>query len=266
MVSVRGAPSGHEKTPAGTGHHHSSVRPAAHAMQLYFTAAGLVSVNPSCARKGNWLASSASESTLFRPMQPCFRHPFDLPTIANRNRAEIEPLIGFFVNTLVLRTDLSGDPTFRELLQRVREVTLEAYAHQDLPFEKLVEELAPERSLAHAPVFQVMLALQNATNDERLVLPGLETVPLDIDAGVSQFDMTFFVGETPQGITGYVEYSTDLFDASTIDLESLATVRRLLDKARAAHQIDWRWVDCKPSVDHAGDADVPKGLRYQRHA
>jgi len=136
--------------------------------------------------------------------------------IAGRNRSEIEGLIGFFVNTLVLRTDLSGAPTFRELLGRVREVTLEAHAHQDLPFEKLVEVLQPERDLSHNPLFQVMFAFQNAPM-EALVLPGLTVVPLEVESKAAQFDVTLSMEETGQGLKGVVEYNTDLFDGVTIE-------------------------------------------------
>jgi amino acid adenylation domain-containing protein len=146
--------------------------------------------------------------------------------IANRNRSEIEGLIGFFVNSLVLRTDLSGNPTFRELLSRVKEVALGAYAHQDLPFEKLVEELHPERHLNQNPLFQVVFALQNAPM-EALELPGVILSPLQfVDTGTTRFDLEFHLWERKQnngvgvdsseGISGFVVYSTDLFDAATI--------------------------------------------------
>jgi amino acid adenylation domain-containing protein len=145
--------------------------------------------------------------------------------IANRNRGEIEGLIGFFVNSLVLRTDLSGNPTFRSLLSQVRDVALEAYAHQDLPFEKLVEELHPERNLNQNPLFQVVFALQNAPMSA-LELPGLTLSPLPFDTETTRFDLEFHLWErTPQnglwvnsseGISGFVIYSTDLFDDSTI--------------------------------------------------
>jgi amino acid adenylation domain-containing protein len=136
--------------------------------------------------------------------------------IANRNRAEIEGLIGFFVNTLVLRTNLAGNPSFRQLLRRIREVTLGAYAHQDLPFEQLVEELQPERHLNRNPLFDVMFALQNAPAQE-LRLPGLTLSSLSEENQAAIFDLTLSMTETEQGLLGEIEYSTDLFDSSTIE-------------------------------------------------
>lgn len=135
--------------------------------------------------------------------------------IANRNRAEIEGLIGVFVNTLVLRTDVSGDPTFRELLQRLREVTLGAYAHQDLPFEKLVEELQPDRSLSYNPVFQVMFQLRNNPMPP-LNLPGLTLSLLNVETNTTQFDLSLDLEEVGERLQASVEYSTDLFDRATI--------------------------------------------------
>ena len=113
--------------------------------------------------------------------------------IAGRNRMEIEPLIGIFVNTLVLRGDLSGNPSFRTFLGRTREAALGAYAHQDLPFERLVEELHPERDLSRSPFFQVMFVLQNAPR-EAAALAGLEVTPMPIDSGTSKFDLTLSSG------------------------------------------------------------------------
>jgi amino acid adenylation domain-containing protein len=135
--------------------------------------------------------------------------------IANRNRREIEPLIGFFVNTLVLRTDMSGNPSFAELLARVRQVTLDAYAHQDLPFEQLVEALQPERSLSHSPLFQVMFTLQN-TPLEKVELPGLTLTFLKQEGVTAKFDLTLSMSESDQGLMGAWEYNTDLFEVSTI--------------------------------------------------
>jgi amino acid adenylation domain-containing protein len=139
--------------------------------------------------------------------------------IANRTRPELEGLVGFFDNTLALRTDVSGDPGFRALLRRVREATLEAYAHQDVPFEKLVDELKTERSLSHPPVFQVMLTLQNApTTAAAPSLGGVEVRPQPVDAGTSRFDLTLILSETGGGgIGGWAEYATALFDPATVE-------------------------------------------------
>ena len=136
--------------------------------------------------------------------------------IAGRVRGEVEGLIGFFVNTMALRTDLSGDPTFRELLGRVREATLEAYAHQDLPFERVVEELQPERTLSHNPLFQVAFALQNVAM-EPVDLPGLSLRLEDVDSGTSKFDMFLEMVETGGRLRGNLEYATDLWDPASVD-------------------------------------------------
>jgi amino acid adenylation domain-containing protein/FkbH-like protein len=150
--------------------------------------------------------------------------------IANRNRAETEPLIGFFVNTLVLRTNLSGDPTFAELLRRVREVTLGAYAHQDVPFELLVEALAPERDARYTPLFQVMLVLQNARVGEAVKLAGLEVSGVGgSESGTAKFDLTLFVEERGEELGLVLEYNTDLFAARTIE-EMLESFRRLVER------------------------------------
>ncbi|UCE20078.1 MAG: amino acid adenylation domain-containing protein [Gemmatimonadota bacterium] len=135
--------------------------------------------------------------------------------VANRSRTEIEGLIGFFTNTLVLRTDLSGNPTFRELMRRAREVCLGAYTHQDVPFEKLVEELKPERNLNYSPLFQVMFVFQDETAFVP-ELPGVRVSMMQVDSGTSKFDLTLFMQEEEGGLRATVEYSSDLFDAATI--------------------------------------------------
>jgi amino acid adenylation domain-containing protein len=133
--------------------------------------------------------------------------------IAGRNRAETERLIGFFVNTLVLRSTLEDDPPFPELLARTRRTALAAYDHQDLPFEKLVDELKPERSMSHQPLFQVMLALQNAPLGKLELPGGLILEPLDLRAVMAKFDLTLSLMEGGEEISGVLEYNPDLFDA-----------------------------------------------------
>ncbi|WP_445638423.1 Amino acid adenylation domain-containing protein [Nostoc sp. DSM 114161] len=135
--------------------------------------------------------------------------------IANRNHSELEGLIGFFVNSLVLRTNFSGNPTFRELLNRVREVTLGAYSHQDLPFEKLVEELQPERDLSHHPFFEVVFSLQNTPIDA-VELPGLTLSLFEFDSKTAKLDLEFHLWRDLESLKGQVVYSTDLFDETTI--------------------------------------------------
>ncbi|MFF9573351.1 amino acid adenylation domain-containing protein [Streptomyces sp. NPDC014685] len=137
--------------------------------------------------------------------------------IAGRNRAEIENMVGFFVNTLVMRTDLSGDPAFTELLDRVKDTALGAYDHQDLPFERLVEELAPQRDLSRNPLFQAMFVLQNTPDSQCWELPGLTVRQLGVSAQDSKFDFTFYATEAADGaLDGTIVYSTDLFDEATM--------------------------------------------------
>ncbi|HEU0052705.1 MAG TPA: condensation domain-containing protein, partial [Longimicrobium sp.] len=151
--------------------------------------------------------------------------------IAGRTRREVEELIGFFVNTLVLRTDLSGDPGFREVLRRVREATLGAYAHQDVSFEKLVVELRPERSLSHSPLFQVMFTLQDAGGGGG-ALQGLKVSGVGAAVEVAKFDLSLDVTATSQGLRGALNYSTDLFERGTVD-RMLGHLARVLEQVAA---------------------------------
>ena len=152
--------------------------------------------------------------------------------IAGRTLSELEGLIGFFVNTLVLRGDVSGDPSFREFLKRVRKTALAAYAHQDLPFEQIVGALHPQRDPSRTPLFQAMLVLQNAP----LPMPAgtdLELEVLDAMSGTAKFDLTLFATEDAQGMTLLMEYATDLFDAATID-RMLGHLKTLLESVVAS--------------------------------
>jgi amino acid adenylation domain-containing protein len=152
--------------------------------------------------------------------------------IANRRHAETEDLLGFFVNTLVLRLDLSGDPTFAGLLGRVRETALAAYAHQDLPFEKLVEVLAPARDLSRSPLFQVLFAVESERAAPIELARGVTLEELAVDLGIAKFDLTLSVGPGPgpEGLEAAVEWAADLFDASTVQ-RLLAHFRVLLTQA-----------------------------------
>ena len=169
--------------------------------------------------------SGREEATLFMTLMAAFQTLLHRYTnreeilvgsaIAGRNRTEVEDLIGFFINTLVFRGDLSGNPSFRALLQRTREVSWGAYAHQDLPFEILVKELRPERDMRHSPFFQVMFVLQNMPA-EAASIPGLQVTPVQVSCGTSMFDLSFFVTERDECLESLVEYNTDLFDPDTI--------------------------------------------------
>ncbi|HKI72397.1 MAG TPA: amino acid adenylation domain-containing protein, partial [Verrucomicrobiae bacterium] len=135
--------------------------------------------------------------------------------VAGRNLTETEGLIGLFIHTLLLRGDLSGNPTFHEFLRRVREMAVDAYANEEVPFDRIVEALHPERSLSHSPLFQVMFALERAPL-ESVNWPGLKLTQLELDSGTAKFDLTLYLVEYSTGLTARMEYNTDLFGAATI--------------------------------------------------
>ncbi|HYG65434.1 MAG TPA: amino acid adenylation domain-containing protein, partial [Thermoanaerobaculia bacterium] len=167
--------------------------------------------------------------------------------VAGRNRTEIEGLIGFFVNALVLRAGLRGEPTFRELLDRVRETTLAAQSHQDVPFERLIQELAPERNLAQTPLFQVVLALQNAAAESRRI-EGLRVRQMSTTGTTAKFDLTLNLVEHAGGLGGTVEHSIDLFDATTIE-RLLRQYERLLAAAVETPDLQVRDLPLLPDAE-----------------
>jgi len=146
--------------------------------------------------------------------------------IAGRTDHALEDLIGFFVNTLVLRTDLSGNPDFSTVVRRVRESALAAYAHQDVPFERLVGALNPPRTESHQPLFQVVLALQNNI-EHSLSLPGVRSQESLPDLGVAKFDLSFYLSEANHSLVGSIEYACDLFERETAEAIGRRFVRLL---------------------------------------
>ncbi|MGP3953447.1 amino acid adenylation domain-containing protein [Streptomyces sp. 7N604] len=189
----------------------------------------------------SFMVLQAAVATLLTRLGAGTDIPLGTP-VAGRTDDALDELVGFFVNTLVMRTDTSGNPTFQELLARVREADLEAYAHQDLPFERLVEELNPGRSLSRHPLFQTMLTFNNTAqregSDQAPQLPGLTTEPVRSDAGAAKFDLLFAFAERhgadgrPAGLGAGLEFSSDLFDRSTA--EALVTrLLRLLEEVTA---------------------------------
>ncbi|MEM7758013.1 MAG: amino acid adenylation domain-containing protein [Cyanobacteria bacterium P01_A01_bin.40] len=194
-------------------------------IQTYRGATQSFSLNTELTQKLQTL-SRESGSTLFMTLLAAFAtllHRYSGQSdivigspIANRNHSEIESLIGFFVNTLVLRTHFEDNPSVKELLAQVRETTLKAYEHQDVPFEQVVEVLQPQRSLSHSPLIQVMFILQNAPIG-KMELPGVTFAQLERENTIAKFDLTLSVTETDQELQGFWEYNTDLFERSTIE-------------------------------------------------
>jgi acyl carrier protein len=188
--------------------------------------------------------------------------------VANRTRTETENMMGFFINQLVLRTHLTRESTFRETLAKVREVTLEAYAHQDLPFEKLVDDLGFERTLSQSPLFQVKLVLQN-TPLPLAELPGISVAPLAFPMTRAKFDLLLNLWDTPQGLSGAMSYSTDLFDRASVS-EILGVYHRILewvveDPDVRLQDLDERlaWAE-QSELSAAGRDDLLKGKRVSR--
>ena len=174
--------------------------------------------------------------------------------IANRNRVETEGLIGFFVNMLVLRTEVEREWSFVEMMKRVEEVCVGAYAHQDVPFEKLVEELQPERNLSHTPLFQVVFVLQNAPIT--LYFPGLVIKPLKMDFGLTHFDLTFLMEETDDELQGILEYNTSMFDAQTVAqlLKSYESILKEIVKQPGRQLLD---IPLLPEVQESYQTGLP---------
>ncbi|WP_345075290.1 condensation domain-containing protein, partial [Amycolatopsis tucumanensis] len=137
--------------------------------------------------------------------------------IANRTQEELEGLIGFFVNTLALRSDLSGNPSFNTLLSQIKEMTLQAYDHQQVPFEKVVDQVVVTRDMSTTPLFQVMFVLQNIPDQGEVSIEGMNLAPYDQEASTSKFDLTMTSLETTSGISLSIEYCTDLYDQKTIE-------------------------------------------------
>ncbi|UUZ50645.1 condensation domain-containing protein [Massilia sp. B-10] len=137
--------------------------------------------------------------------------------VANRQRSEVEALIGFFVNTLAVRVRPDQDANVAQLLAHVKSVTLDAYSHQDLPFEQVVEAVKPPRSMAHSPIFQVMLTMNNTPDNGGLDLPGLTLAPVAAPRATTQFDLSLSLAEYGDTIEASFEYSTDLYERATID-------------------------------------------------
>ncbi len=193
----------------------------------------------------------------FLCLMDCYSNDEDIcigSPIANRNRKDTEGIIGFFANTIVLRCDLSGNPNFKDLLVRVKEVSLEAYTHQDIPFEKLVEELQPDRNLNYNPLFQVWFVLQNAPQTS-LEFPELTWKDLEIDTGIVRHDLMLSLSESKDGLDGKFEYKTDLFQKDTINqmienlkiiLEKMTSqpdmtlnkIREIVNEAREKHRLN----------------------------
>lgn len=179
--------------------------------------------------------------TAYKVLLYCYTQQSDIlvgTPIANRTQTETEKLIGFFTNTLVLRTDLAGNPTISELLNRVRQVAIGAYLHQDLPFEKLVEELQIERNQSYSPLFQVWFVLHNNPIPS-LELPDLSLTPIDLPSHTVKFDLMLSMWETTEGLNACFEYNSDLFKGTTIARMSNHFVI-LLDKIVAQPEITLR--------------------------